>query len=142
MSRVSYSMISNSEKETCDFAKQFSTCLKGGEILALVGDLGSGKTVFTKGLAKALGVAQTVTSPTFVLLKVYPTKKGVLAHLDAYRLSGGQALVDIGVEEYFNRPDAITVIEWADRVADILPAKTIKINFKALTGDKREIVVG
>lgn len=137
--------ITKSEKETSAFADDFAKKLKGGEVLCLIGDLGAGKTAFTKGLAKGLGVKNIITSPTFVLMKVYGTEKNkkikTLSHIDAYRLESGQSLEEIGATEYFEDKNAVTVIEWADRVKDIWPDGCIKINFKILDNDNREIGV-
>ena len=152
-----------SEKETHDFAKDFAKKLKGGEVLCLVGDLGAGKTAFTKGLAVGLGVKGIVTSPTFVLMKIYSVKSssaGILpeaklfngvnkahhrikgmAHIDAYRLKKGRELINIGAEEYFKDKQCVTVIEWADRVRDIWPKGCIQIYFKILKGDERVLEV-
>jgi len=136
-------LISNSEKETYSFAKKFAKQLKGGEVLCLIGDLGAGKTAFTKGLASGLGIKQIVTSPTFVLMKVYSAKnkKPSLAHIDVYRLTNGEQLMAIGALDYLANPEWVTVIEWADRVRDIWPKPAVKIEFKILQGDKREIKV-
>ena len=122
------------------FVKQLS----GGEVLCLIGDLGAGKTAFTKGLASGLGIKNTITSPTFVLMKNYKVSNDKikhLAHIDAYRLTDGGQLLGIGVEDYFSQPECVTVIEWADRVKDIWPKKNTKIEFKILKGDKREIKI-
>lgn len=130
------SFISKSEKETFDLGKKIAADLKGGEVLCLVGDLGSGKTVFTKGLAMELGIKKTVTSPTFVLLKPYNIKKTrkqeikTLVHIDAYRLQNGKQLKAIGAEDFFNNENCVTVIEWADRVKDIWPKKNRLFTFK------------
>ena len=124
-------IITKSEKETMTLAKKFASRLKGGEVVALIGELGAGKTVFIKGLAKGLGVKQTITSPTFVLMKIYEVNKKnkikYLCHIDAYRLKSGRDLIDIGLNDWLSRSDVITVIEWADRVRKILPEKSIKI---------------
>ena len=151
--------ITNSEQETFELAKNFSQTLKGGETLCLIGDLGSGKTAFVKGLAKGLGVKNIITSPTFVLMKVYdipvmektanpsgasrhlPLVRGELVHIDAYRLSKGADLEVIGASDYLNNPSVITVIEWADRVRDIWPKNCLEINFKTLAGNEREIKI-
>ncbi|MFA6594265.1 MAG: tRNA (adenosine(37)-N6)-threonylcarbamoyltransferase complex ATPase subunit type 1 TsaE [Candidatus Buchananbacteria bacterium] len=141
--------ISESEKKTYGFAKKFAKQLRGGEVLCLIGDLGAGKTAFTKGLAAGLGIKSIITSPTFVLMKNYPieNKKSLkskikyLAHIDAYRLTGGEQLAAIGALDYLSDLDGVTVIEWADRVRDIWPKKMIKIEFKILKDDKREIKV-
>ncbi len=136
--------ITKSAKETGSFAKGIAAKLKGGEVLCLIGDLGAGKTAFTKGLAAGLGVKNIITSPTFVLMKVYGAKNGkisTLCHIDAYRLSDGQALMEIGADDYFNDNKCVTVIEWADRVKGIWPKGAIEVSFKILEGDKREILV-
>jgi tRNA threonylcarbamoyladenosine biosynthesis protein TsaE len=138
-------IITKSEKETYNFAKKFAGKLKGGEVLCLIGDLGAGKTAFTKGLASGLKVKNIITSPTFVLMKNYKiighqTIKH-LAHIDAYRLENGEQLLGIGVDDYFSDKQCLTVIEWADRVSDIWPNSAIKIEFKVLKGDRREIKV-
>lgn len=136
--------VSNSEHETREFAEKFSAKLKGGEVLCLIGNLGAGKTAFTKGLAKGLNVKNIITSPTFVLLKPYTAKLNnidKLVHIDAYRLDSGSELDYIGAEEYFNDKNCITVIEWADKVKDVWPKKAIQIKFRILKGDKREIII-
>lgn len=138
-------IITSSEEETLGLAKDFAKKLKGGEVLALIGDLGSGKTVFARGLARGLGIDKPITSPTFVLQKQYeiPTnyklQATTLIHIDAYRLQNGKDLEAIGVQDYFNDENSIVVIEWADRVKDILPCDVILLNFKVLNQDQREI---
>jgi tRNA threonylcarbamoyladenosine biosynthesis protein TsaE len=120
--------ISNSIKDTEKFAKQMAKGLRGGDVLGLVGNLGAGKTTFTQALGKALGVKQTMTSPTFVLMKIYPinhVSAKYLCHIDAYRLTTQEDLVAIGANDYIGQPETITVIEWADMVKSLLPPKTI-----------------
>lgn len=138
-------IITNSEKETIRFASKFAGSLKGGEVLCLVGDLGSGKTAFTKGLAKGLGVKNIITSPTFVLMKNYNIvgKKAIkrVAHIDAYRLSDGGDLEAIGATDFFDDKNCVTVIEWADRVRDIWPPDAIRIEFETLGEKKRRIEI-
>lgn len=133
-------MISKSEKQTKTWAEKFVSRLKGGEVLCLVGDLGSGKTAFAKGLAKGLGVKQIITSPTFVLMKVYEGNLN-LVHIDAYRLSSSEDLEAIGALDYFSDPEYVTIIEWADRVKDIWPKKRIIVEFKIKGKNRREIKV-
>ncbi|MCK5511021.1 tRNA (adenosine(37)-N6)-threonylcarbamoyltransferase complex ATPase subunit type 1 TsaE [Candidatus Parcubacteria bacterium] len=128
-------IITNSEQETFNWAKNFARCLKGGEIIGLVGDLGAGKTVFAKGLADGLGVKNTVTSPTFVIMKIYNIKNQKskiknLVHVDAYRLKSEKDIIAIGADEYFERKDTITIIEWPENIKKCLPKKTIYIKFK------------
>lgn len=137
-------MITKSEKETYKFAKEFASKLKGGEVLCLIGDLGAGKTAFTKGLAQGLKVNNIITSPTFVLMKVYDADfKNIkkLAHIDAYRLNDAESLEQIGVADYFNDETCVTVVEWADRVKQIWPKDAIVIEFKILEGDSRELII-
>lgn len=144
-------IITKSEKDTYELAKLFADRLSGGEVLCLVGDLGAGKTAFTKGLAAGLGIDNIITSPTFVLMKVYESlrRKNIktlkqklnLAHIDAYRLSDGEQLLAIGAEDYLSDLDCVTVIEWADRVKDIWPKQAIKIEFKILKDNRREIKI-
>lgn len=118
---------STSEKQTLNFAKKFSQYLAGGQVLGLIGNLGAGKTIFTKGLAIGLGIKKNITSPTFVLMKIYSVKSPkikFLVHIDAYRIKSARDLIAIGADEYFSRPDTITIIEWADKIKSILPKKT------------------
>jgi tRNA threonylcarbamoyladenosine biosynthesis protein TsaE len=112
-------IITKSEKETFNLAKRFALDLAGGEIIGLVGDLGAGKTIFAKGLAAGLGIKRTVNSPTFVLMKLYKVKNHPtikqLCHIDAYRSQSLDELINIGVAEYLNKKDTITVIEWVEK---------------------------
>jgi len=106
----------NSEKETFDFAKKFARALKGGECIGLVGNLGAGKTIFTKGLAAGLGVKGIVNSPTFVLMKIYDIKNKTsrikkLVHIDAYRVKSSSEITSIGLDDYIDKKN-ILVIEW------------------------------
>ena len=121
--------ITKSERETIQLGKKLSRNFRGGQTVALIGELGSGKTVLIKGMAQGLGIKKIITSPTFVLMKVYKIEN--LVHVDAYRLKSGQDLIDIGIKDWLEKPDTVTVIEWAERVKDILPKKTIviKLNF-------------
>lgn len=118
-------------------AEKLAKTLKGGEILALSGDLGSGKTTFTKALGKALGVRNTITSPTFVMMQEYQTgnttksKEPVwLYHLDLYRTKDYKDVVALGIEHYWGHPQTITVIEWAEKIQPHLPKKRIDLKFK------------
>lgn len=127
---------STSERQTFNFAKDFSKKLTGGVILGLTGNLGAGKTVFTKGLAAGLGIKKRLASPSFVLMKIYPVSKHekikFFVHLDAYRIKSAADLIAIGLNEYAGRPDAVVIIEWADKIKTILPKKTklIAISYK------------
>ncbi len=117
--------ILKTEKETQQLAADLAQKLRGGEIIALEGDLGAGKTAFTKALAKSLHIKKNLTSPTFVLMKLYPARHKPLAisqlvHVDCYRLDNVQELFYLGIEEYLNKPDTVVVIEWADKIKKYL----------------------
>lgn len=121
--------------ETYALAKKVADTLDGGEVLLLDGDLGAGKTTFTKGLAKALGVKEEVTSPTFTILNVYEEGRLKLNHLDMYRVESSDELAELGIEECFDE-DAVTVIEW--NKFEHFDGKVIKISVKTLGETKRE----
>jgi len=119
--------IVNSAKETKELARQYSANLNGGDVIGLSGDLGAGKTTFVQGLAKSLGVTHNVTSPTFVIMKLYQAKHKTIktiCHVDAYRLKTALDLESIGIGEYLGAPDCLTIIEWSEKVRNILPKKT------------------
>lgn len=123
-------IILKTEKDTEKLAQSIAKKLKGGEILALSGDLGAGKTTFTQYLAKALGVKVHVNSPTFVIMRIYKTSKHPfqnLAHIDAYRLDSEKELEYLGLDQYIGQPSAITVIEWAEKIK-----KELKKNLKVM----------
>jgi len=113
-----------------------------GDVFALVGDLGSGKTTFAKGFAKALGIKKEITSPTFVISKVYPLSGknfSKLIHVDCYRLSGEEDAEAIGLSEYFQQKDSIILLEWPENIKDALPKKAKRIYFKYIDKNTREI---
>ena len=119
--------ISNNEKETFEIAKNFAKSLKSGDIIALSGDLGAGKTAFVKGVAFALGCKDIVSSPTFTLVNEYTGTEHMLYHFDVYRLSNVNTENCDWIDEYLFS-DGICIIEWADNLIDILPEDYININ--------------
>lgn len=121
--------ISHCEEDTVNLAKDIADALKAGDILALKGDIGTGKTTFTKALAKSLGISETVSSPTFTIVKEYRSGRIPLFHFDVYRLSNEDDFYDIGAEEYLYG-DGVTVIEWAGIVLDALPKNTTIIDIQ------------
>lgn len=136
--------ITRSVKETKELAKELVKSLKAGQVIGLSGDLGAGKTAFTQGLAKALGVKSIVNSPTFVLMKVYEAQHKViktLVHIDAYRLDEWSNLEALGIEEYMADPQTLVVVEWVEKIKKIMPKGVKYYNFKVLSEDQREIVV-
>lgn len=119
---------SHSPEETYEFAKQLAGCAQAGEIYCLCGDLGVGKTVFTKGFAAGLGIAETVNSPTFTILQIYEDGRLPLYHFDVYRIADPYELDEIGYEDYFFG-NGVCLVEWAELIEELLPAgcKRIKI---------------
>ena len=117
-------------KEAQVFAKGLAPRARGATLVTLSGELGAGKTSFTQGMAAALGVVGAVTSPTFVLEKVYQlhnTPFSKLIHIDAYRLTGGDELRALGFDELMGEAGNLVVLEWPEKVADLLPAPTHRI---------------
>ena len=136
-------IVTNSEKQTFNLGLKFAQNLQGGEIIGLIGELGAGKTVFIKGLSRGLGIKKTITSPTFVLMKVYQIQNKKiknLCHVDAYRLKSGQDLIDIGIKDYLGKSNAVTVIEWADRVKSILPKNKIIVKIRSGKKQNQRII--
>ena len=115
-----------SEAEMRTFAGKVADSLKPGDVVALIGDLGTGKTTLTKYIAAALGVKETVTSPTFNIVKEYHSGRLPLYHFDVYRIGSSEDMFEIGCEEYFFG-DGVSVIEWADLIEEILPENTTYI---------------
>lgn len=119
-------LLLKNEDETRNFGVNLGKKLSAGSIVALIGDLGTGKTTLSKAIAKGLGVEETVTSPTFNIVKEYRTGRLPLYHFDVYRIGDPEEMYEIGCEEYFYG-DGVCLIEWADIIEDILPDDTIKI---------------
>jgi tRNA threonylcarbamoyladenosine biosynthesis protein TsaE len=134
-------IISKSADRTREIASLIGGKLRKGDILALSGELGSGKTCFTGGLARGLDVSEKyqITSPTFTLINEYPGRCK-LYHFDVYRLNGYSDFEDLGYEEYFSG-DGIVVIEWAEKIVQILPNDTIFISFEYLDENRRKIIM-
>ncbi len=103
-------IIAKTSEETIQAGERFAALLQGGDVVLLSGELGAGKTTFTKGIARALGVKEPVTSPTFTIIKEYKGEKLALYHMDMYRLSGD--LSELGLEEYLGKEDGVCVVEW------------------------------
>ena len=108
----------NSEKETCELGEKIGALLQSGDIVTLTGDLGAGKTHFTSGAAKALNITDYITSPTFTIVNEYSDGKMPLYHFDLYRISSYDELVEIGFEEYADKP-GVMFIEWPDCVPEL-----------------------
>lgn len=125
-----------SEKETIEVAQNLESEKFPNMVICLEGDLGSGKTIFTKGFAQALGIEETVTSPTFNIIKEYNSGELPLFHMDVYRLDG--KVDDLGIDDYFKK-GGITIIEWSDMIKDYLPEERLDIKIKVLDENTRTL---
>ena len=137
------SLITATSLETKEFGQIMAADFKGGEVLALSGDLGSGKTVFAQGVAKGLGVKGRVNSPTFNIFKVYKvnanSKIKFFCHVDAYRLTSAHDLESIGLNDYMGDKQTVVLIEWAEKVRGLLPKSAKFITIKHVNTSHRQI---
>lgn len=150
-------LITNSFTETQQLGEDFAKQLRGGEVLCLYGDLGSGKTTFVQGLAKGLGVTGKIISPTFIIMRQYVIPdliqnpeldarlhghdNGLFYHIDLYRIGSEREIEELGLLELLNDPETIVVIEWPEKMENLLPKKRIDIFFEYVKDDKREIKI-
>ena len=134
---------SQSEEITKQIAKKYAQSIKSPCVVSLVGDLGAGKTTFTKGFAEGLGITDTITSPTFTIMNEYQGTTFPLYHFDMYRLSGKEEAINCGFEEYFDltKLKGIVVVECAENCEGIFPALHIEIKFKKIDETTREISI-
>ena len=133
---------SDSPEGTEAAAAAIARQLPPGTVIALHGTLGAGKTVFARGFARALGIVEPVSSPTFTLVQEYPFPGGVLYHLDLYRIDNSANALAFGVDEYLYDPRAYTLVEWPERIMDILPPDTLHLHLRPLMGqNQREIAL-
>jgi tRNA threonylcarbamoyladenosine biosynthesis protein TsaE len=126
--------------ETLEFGGRLARELQLGDVIALSGELGAGKTALVKGLAHGLGITVEVTSPTFTLIHEYAGGRLPLYHIDLYRLDNVPQALAIGIEDYLNGP-GVTVIEWAERIESLLPPNTTRIRLESLGENTRRIEV-
>lgn len=132
-------IISKSIKDTLDIGRVIAKNLKKGDIICLFGQLGSGKTILTKGIALGLGVKpREIISPSFVLIRQYPKAKLPFYHFDLYRLNSLKEILNLGYEEYFYG-NAVTVIEWADRLKNLIPKECLKVELSIIGYIKRKV---
>ncbi len=134
-------VVTKNSQETQKLGQRIGAKLRPKKILALCGDLGTGKTTFLQGLAKGLGIKKRIISPTFVFLKEYPLKKGIFYHLDLYRLEKSQDALGLGLKEILNDNQGIVVIEWAEKIKKFLPSEKTDIYFYYLNEKERKIVI-
>lgn len=133
-------ILSKSSDETAKLGEKVASGLSGGEVIALYGDLGGGKTQFTKGIAKGLGVKDDIISPTFVIRRDYKGEELNLLHYDFYRFEVPDEELMESLVEGMNK-DNVTVIEWAERVEEHLPKNAVKVTFHYVSEKEREIEV-
>ena len=136
--------ISKSTKETIEIAKRFSKKIKAPKIILLHGDLGAGKTHFTKGIAKGLGYKDSVTSPTFTIMNSYEGGKFPLYHFDMYRLSSSDEALEAGLEEYLNLETlkGVSVVEWIENVPGLVDEKkAIQVYIEKVDENVRKITI-
>lgn len=130
---------SKSTKETEELGFKIGKSLKKGSVISLRGSLGAGKTVFAKGVARALEIKEAIVSPTFTLVQEYSGTMDMY-HLDIYRLSGEDEFESMGGEEFLY-PDGVTLVEWSEKIDDMLPDSTIFVNIETLPNQDREITI-
>lgn len=134
---MEYKITSSNVNDTIELAQNIESEKFPNMVICLNGELGTGKTVFTKGIAQALGIKEIITSPTYTIIKEYAGELN-LYHMDVYRLDG--KIDGIGIEEYFNK-GGLVIIEWADTIKDILPKERLDIYFKPAGENKRIITI-
>ena len=135
---MEYKITTNNEEDTIDLAQNIESERFNNMVICLNGELGSGKTVFTKGFAGALGIEENVTSPTFNIIKEYKSKEANLYHMDVYRLEGDTS--ELGLEDYMKK-DGVIIIEWADMIKEKLPEERLEIKFKITGEEKRTLTI-
>ena len=135
---MDYKYTSRSEEDTQELAENIESEKFPGMVICLTGELGSGKTVFVKGFAKALEIKETITSPTYNIIKEYSDGQMPLYHMDVYRLD--EKKEDIGLLDYFNK-DGICIIEWPEMMSDDLPKERLDIDIKVIDEETRVLVL-
>ena len=131
----------NSSDEMVELGARLGGSVRGGEVLVLIGDIGAGKTTFTKGFARAMGVLDDIQSPTFTISRVYEATSGItLAHYDFYRLSDPGIMRD-ELAESTHDSNVVTVIEWAEVVSDVLPVDALRVAMTATGESRRQVVL-
>lgn len=130
--------ITESREETIQLGKRLAKVIPPGRPVCLIGKLGAGKTTLVKGLAEGLHIESQIVSPTFLLIKEYTNGKLPLYHIDAYRISEPQELLEVGVEDYLLSNNGITVVEWAGKIKDILPSNCIEVRIEMVGKERRK----
>lgn len=133
--------ISRNPEQTRRVGARLGMFLTGGEVIALEGELGAGKTVFAQGVGIGWGATTPMLSPTFILIRRHTRHQDnrLFYHIDLYRIASVQEAVDLGLEELLGDPDAVCVVEWADRAAELFPAETLWVTLRALDEQRRSL---
>ena len=131
--------VTHSPKETMALAERFAALLRPGDVVAYTGDLGAGKTAFTRGIARGLGIPEGVTSPTFTIVNEYEGGRLPLFHFDLYRLGDPEELFDIGWEDYLAR-GGVCAVEWSENVADALEDEPIRVDIRRGEHDGQRVI--
>ena len=142
MSEITHlTFTSDSPADTLEIARALGAALRPGDVVALYGELGAGKTLFCKGVGEALGIPpDRIVSPTFTIVTEHEGGSLPLTHVDAYRLAGPKEAEEIGMREIL-AGDGVCLVEWADRIEELLPTDCIQVRFSFSDGDRREIVI-
>ncbi len=145
MKEKNVEIVTHSDAETVELGRKIGSVLRGGEVIALIGDLGTGKTHLIKGIALGLEArdAQQVTSPTFVLVSEYLGRGGTICiyHIDAYRIETLAEFQALGFDEYC-RPDSVVLVEWADKIMPVLQGvETIELRLEHISKNRRKITI-
>lgn len=136
------SFISHSEEETEKFAFELAGSLKPGDMVLLRGDLGAGKTVFSRGFARGVGCEDTLSSPTYTIVQEYNLPGKIrLYHLDLYRIADANSALNFGVDEFLDDPRAYKLVEWPERIETLLPDTAVTVRLRHLGESERELTV-
>lgn len=133
--------ITNTFEETRALGEKIAKNLKGGEVLALYGNLGAGKTTFVQGMTKGLGLKRRIISPTFIIVRSYNLEIMNFYHIDLYRVENPLDIKKLGLDEIFNNPKSIVAIEWAEKMGNLLPKRRLDIFFEYLSDNRRKIII-
>lgn len=131
--------VTNSERETEELGAQLAGKLEPGAVIAFTGDLGAGKTAFTRGLARGLGISERITSPTFTIVNEYEGGRLPLFHFDMYRVASPDELFDIGWEDYLAR-EGVCAVEWSENIADALEEGTISVEIRRGASESQRVI--
>lgn len=130
----------SSPEETKAVAAELAAQTRPGSVFALHGDLGAGKTVFAAGFARALGITEPVSSPTFTIVQEYPFEKGIFFHLDLYRIDNPDAALAFGIDEFLYAEDGISLIEWPERIHGLFPPHTVYVDIRRGESDGARVI--